>query len=477
MDLLADLDGLKSLEDLVAWRDEKANERATLDKEWEGRAFDDEARESFAGLTEAIKEADRRIDELEARRQIVGAQATRPASLERPEPRNVNKGADSRIPENVHDVAAYRGEARSMDDLNDLYRAGAKRVVENMTFPHPDADRSEVQEHIERLLEKDTDGEFAHRLLVTSSPTYRRAFAKKVAGVGLTNEEERALSLTTTAGGFAVPVTLDPTVILTSNGVVNPIRRVARVETITGNTWQGVASAGVTASYGAENTEASDNAPALTQPALNVEKAQAFIPFSIEIGQDWGALQSEMARLLQDAKDQLEATKFATGLGHGATEPQGLLVGATAVVSTSVATTLAVGDLYGLEEALPPRYRPGASIIGNKKQFNRVRAFDTSGGSSLWVQLGDGTPRALLGYPNYEYSEMTSALTSGASIITIGDFSYYLIADRVGMNIEVIPHMFATANNRPSGQRGLYCYWRNSAVVLAWQAFRTLKVT
>ena len=62
-------------------------------------------------------------------------------------------------------------------------------------------------------------------------------------------------------------------------------------------------------------------------------------------------------------------------------------------------------------------------------------------------------------------------------MLTIGDFSHFLIVDRVGLNVEVIPHLFHTANNRPSGQRSLYAYWRNTSDVLAWQAFRTLKVT
>ena len=473
-----DLAGLKTLEELIEYRDAAENERKELHTRFGVQPFDDEARGQFASLTEVVKEADRRIQEVEARRAIVEQSADQPQRHEAPVARTSTTGnLGDRLPANVFDVAEYRNRARSMDDLNDLYREGARRAVEGMSFPHSQADRAEAQEHIEKLLERDTDGALAQRILHTSSPTYKRAFSKQVAGLGLTVEEQRALSLTTTAGGFAVPVTLDPTVIPTSNGVVNPIRKIARVETITGNTWQGVSSAGVTAAYGPEAQEATDGAPSLAQPSLNVEKAKAFIPFSIEIGQDWGALQSEMARLLQDAKDQLEATKFVSGLGHGSNEPQGLLVGATAVVTTAIATTLAVGDLYGLEEALPPRFRPGASIVANKKQFNRVRAFDTSGGSSLWVQLGQGLPAALLGYPNYEYSELTNALTSGASIVTIGDFSYYLIADRVGMDIELIPHLFGTANNLPTGQRGLYCYWRNSAVVLAWQAFRTLKVT
>jgi HK97 family phage major capsid protein len=54
---------------------------------------------------------------------------------------------------------------------------------------------------------------------------------------------------TDSAGGFAVPFTLDPSIMLTSNGALNPIRSVARVFTVATDKWKGVSSAGVSASY------------------------------------------------------------------------------------------------------------------------------------------------------------------------------------------------------------------------------------
>jgi HK97 family phage major capsid protein len=300
----------------------------------------------------------------------------------------------------------------------------------------------------------------------------------------LSVEEERTMGLTTTAGGYAVPYTLDPTLILTSAGVLNPIRNLARVETITGNTWYGVSTTGISAGYAAEFTETSDNSPTLVQPSANVEKAQAFIPFSIEIGEDWQSFTSEMSRLFADAKDTLENTKFLTGLGHASSEPQGLIAvgGATAVISTATTATLAVADIYALEAALQPRSRARASIVGNKAVFQKVRQFDTAGGASMWTQLQFGYPADLIGYPVYEWSAYSSATTtSGSTVATIGDFSRFLIIDRVGMNVELIPTLFATANNRPYGARGLYCYWRNTSAVLtpgllANSAFVSLKV-
>ena len=66
-------------------------------------------------------------------------------------------------------------------------------------------------------------------------------------------------------------------------------------------------------------------------------------------------------------------------------------------------------------------------------------------------------------------------MTTGQLIAVIGDFRYYVIADRLGLTLEVIPHLFDT-NNMPTGQRGLYAYWRNGAKVVDANAFRTLKL-
>ena len=53
-------------------------------------------------------------------------------------------------------------------------------------------------------------------------------------------------------GGFALPLSLDPAVLLSSSGALNPIRQLARVITITTRQWQGVSSDGVVASYDPE---------------------------------------------------------------------------------------------------------------------------------------------------------------------------------------------------------------------------------
>ena len=57
-----------------------------------------------------------------------------------------------------------------------------------------------------------------------------------------------------------------------------------------------------------------------------------------------------------------------------------------------------------------------------------------------------------------------------------GDFSNYVIADRIGTTVEFIPHLFG-ANRRPTGQRGWYAHFRVGADIVNDAAFRMLNVT
>jgi HK97 family phage major capsid protein len=90
--------------------------------------------------------------------------------------------------------------------------------------------------------------------------------------------------------------------------------------------WKGVSSAGVTAAYAAEATEASDNSPTLAQPIITPQRGQCFVPFSRELSQDWDAIQAELVRLVVDAKNIVDGTMFLSGV-TASNQPIGILAG------------------------------------------------------------------------------------------------------------------------------------------------------
>lgn len=480
---LESIDHLRTVEELESRQTYIRSRLNEIDKEYAGQELPPQARSEWDELDQEDEAIERRVKHLEERRSTLerkSAEADTKIESERVTDNVRTRSNSSKIsdPFNLHE---YRKASNSPDHEAFLMREGAMRIVEGARFPGEDVDEARAKAHVERMLDtidsseddaQGAQGALARRIIATGSPVYRRAFAKTLMGQPVNDAEQRALSLTGGSGGFAVPFQMDPTILNTSNGVVNPIRQIARVIPITGDEWRGVSSAGITATYEAEATETTDNAPTLTQPTISTEKAQAFVPYSIEIGQDWQTLENEMGTLLADAKDTLEATKFITGTGTN--EPFGLLAGVTNTVNAAAgADAFTLANLYSLKGALPPRYRARASWLADGLIFDRVRQMGTVG-SNTWVDgIQSDNPPQLLGKPAYEASAMPDDATTGNKFLVFGDFSRYVIVDRIGLNIETIPHLMG-ANRRPTGQRGLYAYWRNGAKVVDSNAFRAL---
>jgi len=385
---------------------------------------------------------------------------------------------------NPWDLSEVRTFGQSKAQVAHELRARSLSAIEKMAGAD-DFVRQAGTQIVERW--DDGDSRIAKLVLATSSPEYMRAWSKCAGGKGhmLSQDEqralERAMSLTDSAGGYLVPFQLDPTVIITANGSRNQIREAARTVVATGDVWNGVSSGAVSWSWDAEGAEVSDDSTTFAQPTVPVHKAAGFVPISIEALEDEANVTQEVARLLAFGKDTLEAAAFTTGTGSG--QPTGLvtaLAGTSSEVAPTTAETFAAADIYKMDQALPARYRGNASWLANRAIYNLVRQFDTSGGAQMWERLAADVPPMLLGRPALEAEDMDGAFDATATadnyVLAYGDLQSYVIADRVGMTVEFIPHLFATGNNRPSGSRGWYAYYRVGADVVNAAALRLLNV-
>jgi HK97 family phage major capsid protein len=475
-------------EERVARQSEIQTRLQEIDSEYNGAPLPPEVQTEWDTISEETDYHERAIQADQKRKarleQLAGRNGSgeTAGSIQRP------TDSSTRRPDNIFDLAAIRQQARSIDEMPRLYRDNAMRAIEQAHFNIPKnrkMSQEDAQENLRHILETvdSPDGKIARRILETGSKTYARAFGKWALAQGtgpLTSEEQRALAVGAVAtGGYAVPFQLDPTLILTNSGVINPLRDIARVEQIVGKEWDGLTTAGITVSRAAEAAQSADNAPTLGQPTVKAERVQGFVPFSIEADQDWQNLQSEMTRLLADAKDVEEATAFTLGTGVSP-DANGFLneTAGITVAQNVVANTVTLASLYALEAALPVRFRANARFIASKSIYSAIRQLDTTGGSGLWARLGEGQPPRLLDYPAHELSTMPSSGVPALNDrwLVFGDWSNFLIVDRVGMNVDLIPHLFG-ANQRPTGQRGLYAMWRNNAKVLVDGAFKVNKRT
>lgn len=439
---------------------------ATEDDIERGFAIKDEIERKQEELERALKhESD--LDEIlraakdPARRESIGA----PQFMRRIDPYD----------DNDHLHRSLIGRANfSHEDVISRAQAGVDKAPKHLT----DAGKERMHE----LLELDNVHAplIARHMLLTGSPEYHDEFRDyiKSRGYRVGDAMRAAMSLTDANGGYLVPFTLDPTVILTNAGIAGPLRSISTIKTIATDNWNGVTSAGVSASWTAEGTQTGDATPTFAQPTITPKKADAWVFGSYEVLADSG-FAAELSRLLADAKVRLEEAAFATA-NTGATIPRGVVAAVQAVtasiVTAAATNAFAVGDVYNTSDALRPRDASQASWIANKKIFSLIRRFDTSGGGSFWANLGMGVPNELLGQSVYECSTMTSVVSTGANVLLAGNFKEYYIIDRVGMSVLYDPIIRSTGNNRPTGQAGWYAFWRVGADVVDPDAFRLLQL-
>lgn len=391
-------------------------------------------------------------------------------------------------------------------DLNELrfgapvaeLRGRAKAAVESVGYIDDDS-KQEVFRKLEGGM-ADPRGVLPGLVLRTGSPTYTSAFHKYLAGQPdlMTNEERAAvqgvnefraaMSLTDANGGYAIPFTLDPSIILTNDGTVNPVRRLARQVSITTDTWNGISSAGVTASFDAELAEVSDDSPTFAQPTVQTRMGRAFVQASIEITQDFANLAGEITSAFADAKDRLESTVFWSG-ASGSNQPIGIetaLNGGSSEVAQSAGEAMTVADIYKTLAALPPRYRMGSRVAWTAElsTINFIRQFATANNYHAFLtDLTGDSPAMMLGKPLYEwsamdaYSSVDAAATAVNHLLLIGDWTNFVVVDRIGGTVEYIPHLFNTNANLPTGARGWFYHWRVGSDSVNDAAFRLLTLT
>jgi HK97 family phage major capsid protein len=478
------LDEYRSVEELQKLKLDLRDEQLRVERDFNGLPFDNDARAKFIGLKETGKKIDERILELRARQSVIAEAARNPSAIERGDGayREPRSESDPYTPRHI--VEGREAGLRAIDRQKGVLTAQA-------------GDR------LERAVRSDLSGVGGRYLEAVASPHYNSAFGKMVADpttghlrftpaeveavrVATAAEAQRSLNVTTgSAGQFAIPFALDPSIILTSTGVLNPIRNLARVETIVGaTTWKGVSSDGVVAAFAAEAAAATDASPTLVQPSITVQKAFCFVPFTIEASQDWAGLEQELFRLMSDAKNVLEATKFL--LGTGTNEPGGVLnIGGTGGltttqrVQTATSATYAVGDPWLLKAQLPPRFIPATTYAAGPAIWDKTYRFVAQGSTTEPRQFSDGDRGGdFLGAPKEELSTFVVTTTTASRIMVAGDWNTgYAIIDRVGGTAELIPHLFGAAQgNLPTGQRGLYYFFRVGGGVVSPNAFRYLEV-
>ena len=484
-----ELDALRSVEELANLQTSTERELTALDTEYEGLPMPSDVGSAFADKTELHAEIGRRIAELNGRKAVLASMAGDERHIEAP---TVFVKPTTRELD-VYDTRDIQN-APTQEKRHQLLHDKAMRAVEIASIPDVAQKAAEAKHHISELLDAefygDSQKELAERILTTGSPAYRKDFNRYVKSGG----EERGTALAVGVdgtGGYSVPFAFDPTIIATGAWTsVNPFRVACRVVTITGtDTWQALTANAITAAYATEAAAATEQGPTFTKPEYVVKRAHAFVTASYEMAQDRADLASELGVLFQEAKDTLEENQFAIGVGT-TVYPQGMFLAASfTAIETVTNNVYAVADVDALEAGLPIRHRARAAFFMNRAAIKATQGFETTGGrlfgganyasvGTIAQNPGGNTGLQLLGYPLWEVPSASSDLTTSAKIVAVFcDPRNYIVVDRIGMSVKVIPDMLNGATpSFPTGEIGIYAFWRNTARVVNADGGRQMKI-
>jgi len=436
---------------------------------------------ALSELDDITPEQDERLDaivtDIEAREAEIAKLEARQAVIERAA--KAPKGDESTRGFNAPTVI-HKTDAQSVLENRDASRGEISDAILR-SLADRDVDDTAMRGYLKR---HGSDTRWARNLLARSTDVYESAFQQYLLGrtMLLTEEQRTALSSGTDAnGGLLLPTHLDPSVILTNDGSSNIVRQIARVVSLTqGDTWNGITSGGVTASFDAELTEVSDDSPTFVGPSIPVHRGQAFVQASVEAVQDISGLAGEVLAMFADAKDRLEGAAHCTG--NGTNQPTGIFTALDAntnvEVTSTTAATIGLVDLQGLKRAVPQRFRTRSSWLMNPVYADAIKALGTALSASYSTDLTEMNATRLLGAPVYETDDAPDTQTTTVldNEIVVGDFSNYVIVDKPGSGmVKYIDSMFSDTTTLPNGAVGWHYIWRSGADSVNDLAFRLLQ--
>jgi HK97 family phage major capsid protein len=297
-------------------------------------------------------------------------------------------------------------------------------------------------------------------------------------------ESQRSMAEGGTAG-FGIPVLIWPEVIAGAALEDAPLLALSRVVSTTSNVWKGVSSTGGGGfTLPGEDVVFADGSPTFSQPVVDIFTLKNWVPFSIEVGQDYPGFAQEMSNLLvADYLDRL-SNDMAQGAG-GTSGPQGVFTGLVGVTSSTVHTTtsgvIGATDVRKAWATLPERAKvdPSCAWYMSPSVWSQIAALGapsvTNGLEPGAVAYAGTAGSRLFGEPVCisSYCPAFSGTTGVANFCVVGAFSRYAVAQRVGgVQVELVPHVpNLPTSNLPTGNRGWLAYARYGAAVLDPAAF------
>lgn len=149
----------------------------------------------------------------------------------------------------------------------------------------------------------------------------------------------------------------------------------------------------------------------------------------------------KMGRALAEEEDKA----FWTGSGSG--QPTGVDNYSFSTLTASPTDVSRADTLVRALFSLPQGYRNSAVWVANKNTWAKIATLKDSQNQYLLTGLGQGPTAQLRGRPIYEQNDI------GDGKVFLGDFSYYYIADREGIQVDISTE--ATVASQSAFERNL----------------------
>jgi HK97 family phage major capsid protein len=283
----------------------------------------------------------------------------------------------------------------------------------------------------------------------------------------------------TTGGFFASTDFIDE--LMAYQLLISPMRKICRVQRTSGEKVQMPALANDTTAYWAveQQNYFDSQTPTLSMIKIsqqNLEDSQ----FDLE-----GFIKDRLSKQFA----RTEGAAFVAGDGNG--KPRGILgypikasasypggsagkanvVDAIPYVPSGNNSNITADSILSVFMDLKSYYAPNATWIFTRATLNTIRLFKDQMGRPLWQPFAaSNLPATIYDRPYVEMPDMPE-ISPGSYPVVVGDFSYYMIVDRVGLNMQQLNELFAVA-----GLVGFIARQRVGGDVLLPEAFRVLKV-
>lgn len=306
-------------------------------------------------------------------------------------------------------------------------------------------------------------------------------------------KEQKALYAAdaTTGGYFAATDFLDE--LIAYRLLISPMRSICRVQTTSGEKVQMPSLANDTTVFWAAEQATYQNSqdPTTSMIEIPVHELRALLKISQQNLEDSQFnLEDFMKQRMMLGFAKKEGAAFVNGSGNG--QPRGIMSYPTKATSTYPGGS---AGLSNVTDAIPYVLSGGTTgniiqedvtnvlmdlkadydnnntaYIFTRGTLNTIRLFKDSIGRPLWIPFGADVPSTV---NNRKYVEMPDMpqIASGAYPIAVGDFSNYMIVDRVSLAIRELDELFAV-----SGLVGFIARMRIGGDCLLPESFRFLKV-